>query len=166
MKLEYISEGPTHCFAGVRNVLVSLYWAAPTARALHDRIPWIERVLQDHGKAGLMVVVTNDAAGALPTQEFRAESRAQAKRYGDRILFSASVIEGKAIQHSLVRTFLRGLAVVIARDNIVVRFFDEAEPAIVLASELATPFGGPSVDELTQALATLRKRHTHPPLVG
>jgi hypothetical protein len=143
-----------------------LYWASPTAAALRDRIPWIEGSLAGHGKGGVLVVVSKDAGGALPSQEFRAESRAQAKRYGDSILFSATVIEGNAIRDSLLRAFLRGLAVMVGQDSIELRFFEQAPPAIAWASELAKPFGGPTVDELTEALATLRARRAHPPLLG
>ncbi|MFK7988345.1 MAG: hypothetical protein AB8I08_20155 [Sandaracinaceae bacterium] len=55
--MEIVSEGPTHCFAGVGNVLVSVYWGAPGVGPLHERIPWIERTIATHGTFGLLVVV-------------------------------------------------------------------------------------------------------------
>jgi len=162
--LEIVSEGPTHCFAGVGNVLVSLYWAAPTAAALRERVGWVERVIEKHGQLGLLVVVSNDASGALPGKEFRAESRAQAERYSGKILFSATVIEGKAVHDSLARTFLRGLAVVVARD-VPVRFFNEPEPAIAWAADRAATYGGPTPAEIERTLRALRLRRENPPLV-
>lgn len=164
VELELISEGPAHIYAGAGNVLVCLYRGAPTAQALRDRVPWMEKVIEKHGKLGLLVVVSEEARGALPAPAFRAESRAQAKRYPDRILFSASVIEGRGVRHSLVRTFLRGLSVVAGR-SIDVRFFDDVTLAIEWAAERASPYQGPSAEEITEVLDALRRRRSRPPLV-
>ncbi len=150
-----ISEGPTHRFAGLRNVIVALYAAAPPASALRERLPWIERALATHGAFGQIVIVDGRAAGSLPGPAFRDESRAQTQRYRGSILFSASVIEGDGVQPVLVRTFLRGLALVAAKD-VPVRFFEDVRPAVAWAAERARPHGGPSAQELAEAIEALR----------
>ena len=165
MEGELVSEGPTHRFAGVGNVLVCLYWGSPTAEALRDRIPWVERALERYEALGLVVVITEDATGALPGREFRAESRAQVERFAGKILFSASVIEGDDLQHSLVRTFLRGLAVIVSRE-LEVKFFDAVPAALAWAAERVADLDGPSADRLAAVLDELRALKDRAGLVG
>ncbi|HJL20506.1 MAG TPA: hypothetical protein RMH99_32865 [Sandaracinaceae bacterium LLY-WYZ-13_1] len=152
-----VSDGPTHRFAGVGNVLVSLHWGAPSTRALRDRVAWTEATIARHGAIGILVVVTADAAGQLPDRAFRELSRAQADRWRDAILFSASVIEGGGVSRALIRTFLRGLAVVAGR-GIDVRFFDSVPGGAAWAAERAAGHGGPSAEELLETVAALRAR--------
>ncbi len=156
-ELELIDADPTHVYAGLRNVVVAIYFASPPASALRARIPWIERTLERHGAIGQLVVVDPRAAGSLPDRAFRDESRAQTDRYHESILFSATVIEGEGIQHVLVRTFLRGLAVVAGKD-LPVRFFDEVPPAARWAEQLARDHDGPSAGALAGAVERLRAR--------
>jgi hypothetical protein len=151
-----VSEGPTHRFVGVGNVLVSLYWGAPSARALRERVGWIERAIAEHGAVGVLVVITADAAGRLPDRAFREESRAQVDRFRDAILFSASVVEGRGVGHTLVRTFLRGLAVV-AGHGIAVRFFEDLREGARWAAARTAAHGGPSAEELVRAVEALRR---------
>ena len=155
MELIRVSEGPTHTFVGVGNVLVSLYWGTPSADALKERVSWVESAIATHGKFGILVIVTDDAGGQLPDRRFREISRAQADRFRDGILFSASVIEGTHVQHSLIRTFLRGLAVVAGR-GIAVRFFDDVRSGCEWAAAEAAPYGGPSAASLHRVVAVLR----------
>lgn len=155
MQLVPISEGHTHRFAALGNVIVAVYVGAPDAGVLRARVPWIEKVLERHGAIGQLVVVDRRASGSLPDRAFRDESRAQADRYRGSILFSASIIEGDTVHHTLVRTFLRGLALVAGKD-VPVRFFDEVEPATAWAAALAHDHGGPSADELARAIDALR----------
>ena len=150
-----ISAGPAHRFAGVGNVIIALYSDAPEASALADRVPWIEQALRRHAGIGQLVVVDRDASGSLPGREFREASRQQAERFRGSILFSACVIEGQGVHHALVRTFLRGLALVAGKD-VPVRFFDTVEPAASWAEALTERDAGPSARELTEAIATLR----------
>lgn len=152
-----ISESHTHRFVGVGNVIVAVYVGAPEATALRARIPWIEQAIRTYGAVGQLVVVDRTASGSLPDRAFRDESRAQADRYRGSILFSASVIEGNAVHHALVRTFLRGLALVAGKD-VAVRFFDEVAPAARWAEELARDRGGPSASMLERAVDALRPR--------
>lgn len=155
MELIRVSDGPTHTFVGVGNVLVSLYWGSPPADALRARVSWVESAIAQYEKFGLLVVITGDAAGQLPDREFREVSRQQADRYRDAILFSASIIEGSNMQHSLVRTFLRGLAVVAGR-GITVRFFESVPEGCAFAGEAVAPYGGPSPATLQRVVAVLR----------
>lgn len=157
MQIVRISESHTHRFVGVGNVIVALYVGAPEATALCARIPWIEQAIRTYGAVGQLVVVDRTASGSLPDRAFRDESRAQADRYRGSILFSASVIEGNAVHHALVRTFLRGLALVAGKD-VAVRFFDEVAPAARWAEELARDHGGPSASVLERAVDALRPR--------
>ena len=142
--METVSEGETHRYVGVGNALVSVYWGAPPIEALHARVGWIERTIASHGRVGLFVVVTEDASGHLPDREFRAVSKAQADRFREHLVFSASVIEGSGVQHTLVRTFLRGLSVVAGR-SIQVRFFEGVGPGAQWASEQLAPNGPPAM---------------------
>ena len=153
--MELVSEGPSHRFQGVRNVLVCVYWGAPSPRALRDRIPWLESAITRHGKVGLFVVVTSNAAGSLPSRSFRDESRAQAERYRDALDFSASVIEGSGVHHTLVRTFLRGLTVVAGR-GVEVRFFEDVSGGARWAAARAAPYDGPDAKALLDTVARLR----------
>ncbi|HEY8428505.1 MAG TPA: hypothetical protein VIL20_09035 [Sandaracinaceae bacterium] len=155
MKLVPISEGSTHRFAGLGNVLVAVYVGAPEASALRERVPWVEKAIARYGGIGQLVVVDRRASGSLPDRAFRDESRAQADRYRRSILFSASVVEGDSVQHTLVRTFLRGLALVAGRD-LPVRFFDEVPPAAEWAASLARGHGGPEARALVEAVEQLR----------
>ena len=150
-----VSEGPTHTFVGVGNVLISLYWGSPGAEALREREGWVREAVARHGKIGLLVVVTAEAAGQLPGKDFRDVSRAQADRYRDAIAFSASVIEGAHVQHALIRTFLRGLAVVAGR-GVAVRFFEDVSDGCAWAAEQAAPHGGPSAATLRRVVSVLR----------
>lgn len=157
MPLVPISEGPMHRFVGVGNVVVAMYVGAPDATALEARVPWIEETLRTHGGVGQLVVVDRSASGSLPDRAFREASRAQADRYRGSILFSVSVIEGDGVHHALVRTFLRGLALVAGKD-VPVRFFEEVAPAVAWAEPLARPHGGPSASELVRAVEAVRPR--------
>ena len=43
-----VSRGDTHCYVGVGNVLITLYWGTPTVQALRDRLPWVRATLATH----------------------------------------------------------------------------------------------------------------------
>lgn len=156
-----ISEGPTHRFAGLGNVVIAFYTGAPPASALRERVPWVERAIVSHGAFGQIVIVGGRAKGSLPGRAFRDESRAQTERYRGSILFSASVIEGEGVHPVLVRTFLRGLALVAAKD-VPVRFFEDVRPAVAWAAERARDHGGPSAAELAEAIEALRAIESAP----
>jgi hypothetical protein len=155
MDLRPVSTGPTHRFAGVKNVLVCVYLGAPQGAALRERVPWIEETIARHGAVGLLVVVDARATGKLPDADFRNVSREQAARYKGRILFSASVVEGNDVHHALLRTFMRGLALVAGRD-IPLRFFDAVRPAAEWAANKAHDYGGPAAEELERSVQLLR----------
>ena len=157
VKLEVISEGKTHCFAGIGNVLISVYWAAPQADRLDDRIPWVERMSKTYGDGGLLVVVCDDATGALPDAKFRAKSRAQSLEHRGKITFSATVIEKHGVFADLLRGLLRGLAMVMAGE-IETAFFDLEAPAVRWVEGRCRKNGGPTAAELRAALAEIRAR--------
>lgn len=146
-----------HCFAGLGNVLISMYWGSPDASVLDDRIPWVERMGARHGRGGLFVVVCDGASGSLPDAAFRERSRAQAQRFEGTIVFSASVIEGDGVLPGLVRAFLRGLALVAPR-KVETAFFDRVDPAALWVAARAVPHDGPDATALRNALSTLRSR--------
>ncbi len=152
-----ISEGPKHRFLGVGNVIVARYVGAPDARALADRVPFIDAALRTYPGVGQIVVVDRDASGSLPDRAFREASRAQADRYRGSILFSASVIEGEGVHHALVRTFLRSLALVAGKD-VPVRFFERVALATEWAESLARPHGGPRAKDLAAVIEAARLR--------
>ncbi|MGE0791060.1 MAG: hypothetical protein AB7S26_35640 [Sandaracinaceae bacterium] len=155
MHLERVSEGPVHCFAGLGNVLLSLYWGAPDARVLEDRIPWVERTMKRYEKGGLFVVVCSTASGTLPGTEFREKSRQQALQYRGHIGFSASVLEGDQLLTGLARTFLRGLALV-AGQGVETAFFEDVPRAAAWVEPRSQPLGGPTADLMVSAIKLLR----------
>lgn len=81
MEWELVTEGPNHRFAGIENVLVAMYWGAPSAHSLRDRLPWAERTLETYGSLGQLVIIDRSTIWAMPTPEWRAESREQSKRF-------------------------------------------------------------------------------------
>jgi hypothetical protein len=153
--IEHVSEGATHRLAGLGNLLICLYWGQPPVDALRDRIEWVERTIAKGLPVGLLVVITEDAAGQLPGRPFRQESKRQAEAYRGHVLFSASVVEGTRVTAVLVRSFLRSLATVVAR-GIQVRFFDDAREGARWAAELLEPHDGPSEAAILAAVQALR----------
>ena len=150
-----VSEGPTHRFAAVRNVLVTLYWAAPTSEALMEREPWVREAHEKYEGFGLLVVVDARASGVLPDGDFRAASKRQALLYGDKMLVSASAIEGDGLTFKLLRTFLRALALVV-NPKFPVRSFATVQEAAAFAVEACAEHEGPSVSELLQVVSSIR----------
>lgn len=159
-----VSQGDVHRYIGVGNVLITLYWGTPTAQALRDRLPWVRASLAKYKGVGLLVVVDPRADGILPDGAFREESKGQAAEFGDRIYVSASAIEGDGLKHSLVRTFLRGLAVV-ANVGFPVRFCATLSEAASFAAQLCEEPNSPSAEELVAATEATRPTHisSHPP---
>ena len=157
-----VSEGENHRVASLGNLLLCLYWGEPPLEALEARIPWVEETIAGGSPLGLFVLVTKDAAGTLPGRSFRQESKRQAAKYRGSILFSASVIEGDSVTTVLVRSFLRGLATVVAR-GIPVRFFDSAGPAAAWAARELSRHDGPSTDVILAAVKRLRAEHGSTP---
>lgn len=123
---------------------------------LRDRLPWVTRAIEKHGNFGLFVVVSEEAEGTLPDGAFRAESKAQAKRFEDEVLFTATVIEGTRLLHSLTRTMLRGLAMVVG-PKVESRFFDDVRTAVAWLVKLAAPYEGPSSMAVLDTLFELRE---------
>ena len=156
MSYEIVSEDSTHVFAGVRNVLISYYRSAPGAQALRDRAPWAERMFTRYGIGGLLVVVDRDAKGTLPDAEFRRVSREQTTQFREHVAFSSVVIEGIGIERALLRTFLRGIAMVAGR-SVSVQFFAGAAPGAAFAARRAG-VEGPGAQQLLEILAEIRAR--------
>jgi len=150
-----VSEGPTHRFAAIRNVLVTLYWAAPSSGALMEREPWVREAYEKYEGFGLLVIVDARASGVLPDGEFRAASKRQALLYGDKMLVSATAIEGDGLTFKLLRTFLRGLALVV-NPKFPVRSFATVEEAAAFVALACAEHEGPSVSELLEVVASIR----------
>jgi len=153
--LEHVSEGTHHRMVGLENLLICVYWGAPPVQALRERIEWVERTIASGRPVALFVVVTEAAAGQLPGRAFRVESKQQAEKYREHLLFSASVIEGTRVTAVLVRSFLRSLATVAAR-GIDVRFFEDSADGALWAAEQLEPHDGPSEEAILAAVASLR----------
>ena len=116
---------------------------------------------RDAGDSALVLeldeVIDPRVNAVMPDRKFRDISREQTERFGDYILFSATVIEGHDVPHKIIRTFLRSLAAVAGPD-IPVRFFDRVQTAARWAEALAKGHGGPSAEDLEQAVAMIRPR--------
>lgn len=143
-------------FAGVRNVLISYYRSAPDAQALRDRAPWAQRMFTRYGIGGLFVVVDRAAKGTLPDAEFRRVSKEQTAKFREHVAFSAVVIEGTGVERALLRTFLRGVAMVAGR-SVSVQFFEGAAPGAAFAARRAG-VEGPKAQQLLDVLAEIRAR--------
>jgi len=157
MEVVEVSRGPVHRYAGLGNVLFTLYWGSPEASVLDDRVAWWEQMARTHGGGGLFVVVAADASGHLPDADFRAKSRAQAQRFSESLLFSGCLIEGDGLSQSLLRTFLRGLSVAVPQ-RVETAFFAQVPEATEWVAERARPYGGPEPEALARALESLRDR--------
>ena len=150
-----VSEGPTHRYAALGNVLITLYWGTPQVAALRERKPWVEKTLGRYEGMGLLVVIDSAVDGKLPGADFRRESKAQAAAYGDRVRVSASAIEGDTLKFSLIRTFMRGLAIVV-KPAFPVKFFSNVTDASVFAAHCVQIDRGPSAAALADAVKTIR----------
>ena len=67
-----VSQGPTHHFFGLENILVTYYVQVPPIEALREREAWMRAITRTHDRIALLVVVDKDAVGPLPGEEFRA----------------------------------------------------------------------------------------------
>ena len=130
--METISTGPRHHFFGMENVLVMYFIAAPPAEALREREVWVKRTLESFETFALLVVVDKNATGVLPDAEFRTVSKEQGLKYRDFIACSAVVLETDSVWSGLLRSFLRGLSMVI-RPPFPVQYFNAVEDAAPFA---------------------------------
>ena len=92
-----VSQGPTHHFFGLENILVTYYVQVPPLAALREREAWMRDITRTHDRVALMVVVDKDAVGPLPGDDFRAVLRDQAEQYKHLTACSAVVLEGNGL---------------------------------------------------------------------
>lgn len=134
MEWELVTEGPNHRFAGIENVLVAMYWGAPSAHSLRDRLPWAERTLETYGSLGQLVIIDRSTTWAMPTPEWRAESREQSKRFQLVLDFASIVFEPNDTKSALLRTMVRGLAATLGLDRrYTTKIFDDLHAGTVYA---------------------------------
>lgn len=112
-----LTEGPTHRFATIENVVVAMYWGMPDAQSLRDRLPWAERTVEEYGSLGQLVVLDRSSQWAMPSPEWREESRAQSKRFESVLDFASVVIEPDDVKSAMLTTMIRGLAFTLALDR-------------------------------------------------
>ena len=134
MDWELVSEGPSHKFGAVENVLVAMYWGRPEAQSLRDRLPWAERALATYGSLGQLVILDRSTVWAMPSPEWRAESRAQSKRFESVLDFASVVLEPDDAKSALLRTLARGLAFTLAMDRrYTMKLFDDLDSGALYA---------------------------------
>ncbi len=83
-------------------------------------------------------------------------SKEQTAKFRDHIAFSAIVIEGTGVERALLRTFLRGVAMVAGR-SVSVQFFEGVAPGAAFAARRAG-VEGPKAQLLLDVLAEIRAR--------
>mgnify|MGYP000844772144 FL=1 len=148
-----VSQGPTHHFFGLENILVTYYVQVPPLEALREREAWMRTITRTHDRIALMVVVDKNAIGPLPSDEFRAVLRDQAEQYKHLTACSAVVLEGNGMWFSVVRAGLRSLTVA-THVSFPVRYFDK----ITLAAPFAVACVDAAVDsrDIAEALESVR----------
>lgn len=121
-----MSEGPTHRFVAVENVIVTLYWGMSDADSLQRRLPWAERVVETYGSLGQLVVADPSAEWSMPSPEWREVSRAHSKRFQSVVDFTSIVLEPDDVKSALLRTLARGLTFTLSLDRrIKLKVFDD-----------------------------------------
>ena len=148
-----VSQGPTHHFFALENVLVTYYVQVPPLDALRAREIWLRSITRKHDQIALMVVVDKDAVGPLPGQEYRAAIQAQAALYKQYTACSAVVLEGNSTWFSLLRAGLRSLTM-LTRVSFPVRYFEKVQDAAPFAVECAGTRVTPNA--LAAAIASVR----------
>jgi hypothetical protein len=142
-----ISQGPTHHFFGLENILVTYYVQVPPIEALRERDAWMRSITRKHDRVALLVVVDKDAVGPLPGEEFRTVLREQAEQYKHLTACSAVVLEGNGMWFSLLRAGLRSLTLA-SHVSFPVRYFDKIGDA--------APFAVACVDAMVDSRAIAR----------
>lgn len=155
-----VSQGPTHHFFGLENILVTYYVQVPPLAALRDREVWMREITRKHDRIALLVVVDKDAVGPLPGDDFRAVLRDQAEQYKHLTACSAVVLEGNGMWFSLLRAGLRSLTLA-SHVSFPVRYFDKVGDAAPFA--VACVDAAVETRTITQALESVRLA---PPVVG
>lgn len=153
--MEIVSQSNAHVFGAVGNVLITHYFETPDGASLHERVSWFERVSEEHGSFGLVVVIDEKNGGELPGSEFRTISQEQAQRFAGKWKFSAIVIESRSLKARVLRKVLDQLSQRMSRD-VEVRFFKAVGDATAWAAEQARAHGGPAAVELQEASRQLR----------
>jgi hypothetical protein len=127
-----VSQGPTHHFFGLDNILVTYYVQVPPLEALREREAWMRTITRTHDRIALVVVVDKNAVGPLPGDDFRAVLRDQAEQYKHLTACSAVVLEGNGMWFSLLRAGLRSLTLA-SHVSFPVRYFDKIGDAAPFA---------------------------------
>ena len=127
-----VSQGPTHHFFGLDNILVTYYVQVPPLEALREREAWMRTITRTHDRIALLVVVDKNAVGPLPGDDFRAVLRDQAEQYKHLTACSAVVLEGNGMWFSLLRAGLRSLTLA-SHVSFPVRYFDKIGDAAPFA---------------------------------
>lgn len=155
-----VSQGPTHHFFALENILVTYYVQVPSVHALRERDAWMRAITRTHDRVALVVVVDRDAVGPLPGEEFRAVLREQAEQYKHLTACSAVVLEGNGVWFSLLRAGLRSLTLA-SHVSFPVRYFDTIREA--------APFAVACVDAMVDSRAiveALESVRLQPPVQG
>lgn len=136
MDWEILTEGPTHRFATIENVVVAMYWGMPDVQSLRARLPWAERAVEKYGSLGQLVVLDRSSQWAMPSAEWRDESRAQSKRFESVLDFASIVIEPDDVKSAMLRTMIRGLAFTLALDRrFRIKIFDDVDSGAAYAEQ-------------------------------
>lgn len=155
MPFEIITSGEDYAYASVDNVLITYYLAPPRIEAMKLRDLWAESLRQQGRQGGVLVFVDRSAQGSPPSAEVRRLSTEQAQKFAGTVVFSSVVIEGDGVPQMLVRTSLRGLAILVGRP-LKVKFSATLAQGATWAATQAAP--GPSARELMDCVRALRER--------
>ena len=149
-----VAVRPGAVFGSWRNIVIHVYRAAPTVDDLRMREPWFRTMVRRHPEGiGAVTVIDKDASGSLPDRHVRMISEKQLSDIAEHIKCGAVVLEGSGIQFTLLRSLLRGIAVIV-RQQFPYRFFDDVSGATRWVGSHAdvSPAG------LTSAIEELREK--------
>lgn len=109
--------------------MILVYRASPTPDDLRPRERWLRELVRRSPQGiGVVTLVVKEASGKLPGAEVRRESERQIQLVDEHVRCGALILEGKGVDFTLLRSLLRGIAMVSGR-RFPYQFFDTVPAA-------------------------------------
>jgi hypothetical protein len=113
-----------HVCATWRSLMILVYKASPTPADLRPRERWLRELVRRFPEGiGVVTLVVKESSGALPNAEVRRESERQIALVDEHVRCGALILEGSGVDFTLLRSLLRGIAMVSGR-RFPYQFFD------------------------------------------
>lgn len=104
--------------------MILVYRASPTTADLRPRERWLRELVRRFPEGiGVVTLVVREASGKLPGADVRRESERQIGLVDEHVRCGALVLEGEGVDFTLLRSLLRGIAMVSKR-RFPYQFFD------------------------------------------